>query len=96
MHSVLYISTPWEKQAIAEFYERLERYDYELERLFKDFVAQVEKEYQLFIKNLNGAYDSALSSSDRANYSVALAKNAGVADNNIMYSNKELDNYMKS
>ena len=94
MHSVLYMSTPWEKQAIAEFYERLERYDYELGRLFREFAAQVEEEYQMFMKNLNGSFDDALPSNERANYSVALAQNAGVSDKNIMHSNKELDEYM--
>ena len=94
MHSVLYMSTPWEKQAIAEFYERLERYDYELERLFREFAAQVEEEYQMFMENLNGSYDDALTSNERADYSVALAQNAGVSDKNIMHSNKELDEYM--
>ena len=96
MHSVLYMSTPWEKQAIAEFYERLERYDYELERLFREFAARVEEEYQMFMKNLNGSYDDALTSNERADYSVALAQNAGVADKDIMHNNKELDRYMNS
>ena len=96
MNSVLYISTPWEKQAIAEFYERLERYDYELERLFREFAIQVEKEYQTFMKNLNGSYNNLLPSNVRADYSIELAKDAGVTDANIMHNNKELDDYMNS
>ena len=64
------------------------------QRLFIEFADQVEKEYQLFMKNLNGAYNDALPSNIRADYSVVLAKNAGVEATDIMHSNKELDEYM--
>ena len=93
MDSVLYISIPWERQAIEEFYERLQRYDYELEKIFKEFAEEVEKEYQQFVINLNGAYNYELASNVRAEFSVALAKDAGVSDEKIMHSNKELDVY---
>ena len=70
-------------------------YDQELEALFKEFVAEVEVEYKQFKKNLNGAYNVELATDVRADYSVKLAQDAGVDDNKIMHTNRNLDKFMR-
>lgn len=85
-----------EQKAICAFYDRMEKYDKKLDALFKEFVAEVEAEYKQFMENLNGTYNVALPTNVRADYSVKLAKDAGVKDSNIIHSNEELDDYIRN
>ena len=83
-----------EQKAIQAFYERMEKYDKELDELFREFVAEVEAEYKQFKENLNGAYNVELATNVRADYCVKMAQDAGVEDSKIMRSNRDLDHYM--
>lgn len=83
-----------EQKAIQVFYERMEKYDKELDELFREFVAEVEAEYKQFKENLNGAYNVELATNVRADYCVKMAQDAGVEDSKIMRSNRDLDHYM--
>ena len=83
-----------EQKAIQAFYERMEKYDKELDELFREFVAEVEAEYKQFKENLNGAYNVELALPVRADYSVKMAQDAGVEESKIVRSNEDLDHYM--
>lgn len=85
-----------EQKAICAFYDRMEKYDKKLDALFKEFVAEVEAEYKQFMENLNGTYNVALPTNVRADYSVKLAKDAGVKDSNIIHSNEELNDDIRN
>ena len=84
-----------EQKAIQAFYERMEKYDKELDELFREFVAEVEAEYKQFKENLNGAYNVELALPARKGYSVKMAQDAGVEDNKIIQPKEELQDYVR-
>ena len=84
-----------EQKAIQAFYERMEKYDKELDELFREFVEEVEAEYKQFKENLNGAYNVELALPARKGYSVKMAQDAGVEDNKIIQPKEELQDYVR-
>lgn len=84
-----------EQKAIQAFYERMEKYDKELDALFKEFVAEVEEKHRQFKENLNGAYNVELPTNVRVDYCVKMAQDAGVEESKNMQPKEELQDYVR-
>jgi hypothetical protein len=92
LYSVLNILTPAEKEKIYAFRTRLNEYDCYLAALFKDFVKQVEKEYEELYLEINATFNDALSIHDKTEHSIRLADVSGVDNSKIIKSHEQLDN----
>lgn len=91
--AILYIVTPKERVVIQQFYDRMQQLDVSLEILLREFIIQVEQEYQLIYHEIEETFSSKKSSAVQAEHSVALAKACGVDDLKIMKNNKDLDDF---
>lgn len=91
--AILYTVTPKERVVIQQFYDRMQQLDVSLEILLREFIIQVEQEYQLIYHEIEETFSSKNSSAVQAEHSVELAKACGVDDSKIMKSNKDLDNF---
>lgn len=77
--SFIEMATPYEKKMINEFSNRMEIVDEELEKMFAEYIAIINKEYIEFHNTLELVYDeSRYSIDERSILSVKLAQKCGV------------------
>ena len=92
-NSLAAIKTPAERKRINEFYQRIEEYQNQLDKLFEEFVQMVEKEYQELYLEIKETFDENNTVQDRAKHSIKLAEVSGVGDDKIMRNHKQLDDF---
>ena len=80
-----------EKRKIEKFIIELAEYDNELDRLFKDFVIQLEAEYKELYIEMAATFDNTSDAASRAAHSVKLAELCGVSEDKIVRNHDDLD-----
>lgn len=85
------IKSASDKRRIEEFYERTKTYDMYLEVLFREFVAQIEKEYQELYVEIEATFNEKSVIQERTEHSIKLAEISGVEEQKIIRNHKQLD-----
>lgn len=85
-----------DRYALKQYYDKMKELDQRLERLLKNYILEVEKEYEKFItsanKSLNPAYGTSL---ERRTASVKFAEEQGVVNERIFRNNRELKDWIE-
>ena len=85
------IKSASDKRHIEEFYERTKTYDMYLDALFREFVAQIEKEYQELYIEIEATFNEKSTIQERTEHSIKLAEISGVEQQKIIKNYKQLD-----
>lgn len=83
--------TPAEQRRIAEFHQRMQDYDRQLDQMLADYVRQIEEEYRELYQEIEETFRENSSTEERAAHSVRLAEVAGVKEEKIVRNQKDLD-----
>lgn len=85
-----------DKYALAQYYQRVNALNKEIEEQLKVFITSVEKEYKEFLASVDYVMNVQNgTSSERLNASIQLAQKYNVSQNRIMHSTSELDAWIK-
>ena len=85
------LNSPDEKKLINEFYERINKLDFQIINILKEFIETVEKEYQQKRERLEKIFNENNSKNQQLQLSIDYAKKSKVSKNKIIYSSEELD-----
>ena len=80
-----------ERQLIGEYYARMRELDESLAQMLSELKEQVDKEYALFVRDMEMTFFAQRLPEDRANSSIQLARHAGVDEGQIIHDDDELN-----
>ena len=92
--TVLEILTPAEKKRIAQFRTQLLEYEQDMLKLYCEFVQQIELEYRQIYIEINETFTDGRTSAHRTEHSAKLAESAGVDDEKIIRTQKQLESFV--
>lgn len=76
---------------LKQYYDRMDVLDQKLELMLKDFVVNIEREYEAFMNGMNKSLNPTMGTAEQRRIaSVEFAKNQGVSENRIMRTPEEL------
>lgn len=80
-----------DRYALKQYYDRMNMLDQKLDQRLKDFVINTEKQYQLFVEEVNRSLNPAYGTSEQRRIaSVDFARKQGISEKRIMKTPEEL------
>ncbi len=97
LEEVMYnIKTESERRNIEDFYRRTKEFDGQLEKMYQEFVKEIENEYILIHKDIELTFYSNKQGSELISSSVSMARNCNVDESKIIHNIDELDDFFKN